>query len=122
MQSIPVNWRFSRDEYNKLVNGHRSNWCVFLRDEVVHVCRVGGKEFYRFVINETNSKEYTARVLQTYSNEDFYTSAKAHGWTAEMIERHRADFESETVVQVAGLLSTYFNIKLESAKSTGIVQ
>lgn len=111
-QSIPIKWKFTQQEYSKLIDGHRSNWCVFMSDEVVHVCRVGGEEFYRFAIKETSDGDYVAAELETYTNDDFYMSAKKHGWTDEKVKTHKVDFRSLAVEETSGLLDAYFGIRV----------
>lgn len=109
-QSIPVNWKFSRDDYDKLLVGHRSNWCVFLRGDAVHICRVGGEEFYRFSLKKSANKIYTAEGLEMYMTDNFSASAESQGWTKQDIEKHQAAFRESAVNETVGLLLAYFGI------------
>jgi len=109
-QSIPIHWEFGQEDYDKLTKGYRSNWCVFLRDDVVHVCRVGGEEFYRFALSKVSGGTYVANTLETYVTDSFYTSAKQRGWTRDEIEKHQTNFRKLAVEETAGLLATYFDM------------
>ncbi|MDB5165821.1 MAG: hypothetical protein JWM00_711 [Candidatus Saccharibacteria bacterium] len=109
-QSIPVSWRFTQEEYDNMAKGHRSNWCVFLRDDVVHVCRIGGEEFYRFTVSKTGDGVYATDDLEAYIPDDFYESARQHGWTDQEIERHQAELRESVIEETVGLLASYFNI------------
>jgi len=111
-QSIPVNWKFSQEQYDKLVKGHRSNWCVFLRDDVVHVCRVGGEEFYRFKINKIGSNTYVVISLETYVLDDFRSAQIKHGFSETQIEHSEDAFFSLAQDEVEGLLVSYFEINV----------
>ena len=111
-QSIPVHWNFSQDDYDKLAKGHRSNWCVFLRGDVVHVCTIPGKEFYRFTVSKTNNGYYTTDSLESYRPDDFYESARQHGWSEEKIEQHQVELRGAAIEETAGLLSNYFGINV----------
>jgi len=91
------------------VKGYRSNWCVFLRDDVVHVCRVGGEEFYRFKLDKINNETYTADTLETYASDAVGMSAKLSGQTVGA-KQYQSDFKKFAIEETAGLLSAYFGI------------
>jgi hypothetical protein len=112
-QSTPIQWEFSQDNYDKLVKGHQSNWSVFLRDDTVHVCRVGGEEFYRFAVKKNSDDVYVADDIEIYVADDFYGSLRMDERTSEEIERHKLGFDGLAVNEVAGLLKTYFNIVVD---------
>ena len=109
-QSIPVNWIFTQDEYDKLLKGHRSNWCIFLRDDVVHFCRVGGEEFYRFALKKISEGTFATAKLDAYVIDDFIKSLKARGLSDEEAGVRQADFRRLAIEEVAGFLTTHFDI------------
>lgn len=109
-QSISVDWKLSQDEYDRLVKGHSSNWSVFLYDEVVHFCRIGGEEFYRFAVNRVGDGAYTVNGLESYTASNFYKSAKMHDWDEEKIQQHQNEFKDFVLEEVAGLLKEFFGI------------
>jgi len=94
-RSIVVDWVFTQVEYDELAKGYRSNWCVFLRDKVVHICRFGGEEFYRFSMVKSNSGSYVVKTLESYITDSI-------------------DIEMLAVEETAGLLNVYFGITLNS--------
>ena len=114
-QAIPINWEFTQDEYDKMIKGHRSNWVVFLRDEVVHFCRVGGEEFYRFGLNENADGTYIANALEAYVTEDFNKSLQERRGP-EQLKQHEADFKNLVIEETAGLLAAYFGIDVVTDK------
>lgn len=111
-QSISIHWEFSQSDYDKLVKGHRSNWCVFLRDSVVHICRVGGEEFYRFTLTKTDKGSYKANSLEMYESDDFRGSLHQIGRPEEEIKQRLADIGQLAVEETAGLLKSYFHINI----------
>lgn len=111
-QSIPIHWEFHQDAYDKLAKGHQSNWSVFLRDDMVHICRVGGEEFYRFAMSKTGDGLYTTDTLEVYMPDDFYESARQHGWTEQKIEQHQVELRESAIEEIDGLLVTYFDISV----------
>lgn len=107
-QSIPVNWKLSKGDYDKLVKGYRSNWAIFLRNDTVHICRVGGEEFYRFRINENRNNTYTVNSLETYVLDKNFV---AKGSEAQLKESND-EFVSLAQDEVVGLLINYFAINI----------
>lgn len=112
-QSIPVNWQFTLEEYDSMVKGHRSNWCVFLRDSIVHICRIGGEEFYRFKLIRSNADNYIARSLEVYISENFYDATSELHWR-KTITQNQEEFEKFVIDETAGLLLSYFKICVKS--------
>lgn len=110
-QSIPVHWEFSQDDYDKLVKGHWSKWSVFLRDDIVHVCTIPGKEFYRFAITKTDGC-YATDAIEAYVPDNFYESARLHGWNENKIERHQRELKELAVEEIVGFLASYFDISV----------
>jgi len=100
------------------VEGHRSNWSIFLRDNVVRFCRIGGEEFYRFRLEQLSKATYAASNLNTYVTDEFNQAAVASGWTQSQTESKRADFKKSALEEVSGLLSTYFNIAVDIQAET----
>jgi hypothetical protein len=111
-QSIPVHWEFNQDDYDKLVEGHQSNWSVFLRGDVVHFCRRGGEEFYRFAISNAGDELYITDDLEVYLSDNFYKFARQHGWTEKKIERHQTELKELVIEEITGLLNSYFGIRV----------
>ena len=110
--SIPVHWEFSKNDYDKLVEGHRSNWCVFLHDGVVHFCRVSGEEFYRFALSEVDNGIYVTDNWQVYATDNFYEVARRRGWSEGKIEQDYIRFIEAASNEVTGLLEAYFGIRV----------
>ena len=111
-QSIPINWKFSQDDYDKITKGHRSNWCVFLSSDVVHFCRISGDEFYRFAVSKNNQGIYVGNNLETYVTDDFSLSAKIKGWTKEEFKEHENNFRKLVLEETSGLLDSCFGIRV----------
>lgn len=111
-QLVSVHWRFNQSDYDKLEKGYKSNWSIFLRGDTVHVCRIGGEELYRFAMNKTSDGVYMTDNLEIYVPDDFYESARLHGWSEEKIESHQVRLRSSAVEEVAGFLANFFNINV----------
>jgi len=111
-QSIPIHWEFTQDDYDKLVKGHRSNWCIFLRDDIVHVCRVGGEEFYRFGMSKASDGLYIADNLEMYAYDDYYKSERRHGCSGEKIEQYKVELKESATDEIVGLLVSFFSIRI----------
>lgn len=109
-QSIPIHWEFSQDDYENLIKGHRSNWCVFLRDDTVHFCRISGEEFYRFLVSKSADETYKTDSLEVYIPKDFYDSVMLNGWTDEKIKQYQMELRRFAIEETTGLLATYFGI------------
>lgn len=107
-QSFPVAWKFSQDDYQKLAKGYRSNWCVFLRDDFVHFCRVGGEEFYRFRMNEIENYTYEVKSIETYIR----STQMTHGLSEAQIRDSDNAFLSLAQDEIEGLLMSYFDIDI----------
>jgi len=111
-QLIPVRWEFSQDDYDKMVEGHRSNWYVYLSNDVVHICRVLGEEFYRFKLNQQVNGNYFANNLETYEIDAALQTKRNKGSAEADIQSEPASFVSMVLEEVTGLLNAYFDIEV----------
>ncbi len=110
-ETIPVHWEFSQDDYDKMVKGGRSNWYVYLRDDVVHICHVLGKEFYRFTLSKTDTRTYVTNGLEILAEDgEFEAILKSKGVTDKEIEQRRVKSRDDAIEETTGFLEVYFGI------------
>ena len=109
-QVIPVHWEFSHADYDKLVKGHRSNWCIFLQDSTVHICRIGGEEFYRFSVRKIRGGACVVEELETYALDQTFLLLKYPEQMKEEVRQDQIRFRQFAVEEVTGLLKAYCGI------------
>lgn len=117
-QHISVHWVFSQNDYDNIAKGNGSNWCVFLEDETIHICRMTGKEFYRIKLKHQSDGTYLAESLERGGDRPYLQVMREHSNSEEEIEQQRKIYSETALEETAGILQYYFGIDVDGGHSS----